>query len=215
VSLAKTDPGYVALLDRWGLGAMVTGVGFVALSSVVMSVAFAFLAVSWIVSAASDEVKGRLEVALATGPRRVAWLLSVVASGLLAVAFATTATILAMWCGVRISGTHMALSTVAEAVASSLGLIPFMVGGSVWLVGRVPRLAFALSAVFILVEYVVQALGPTLKWPTLLLECDPFHYLRDVPVQSFDLGGLAWLSLVGLGIGSLGLWRYARRDVVG
>lgn len=215
VSLAQTDPGYVALLNRWGLGQMVSGVGFVAISSVLMSVAFTFLAVSWIASAASDEVKGRLDVALATGPRRAAWLSSVVASGLLATMVAATATIVAMWWGVRLSGTSLSLGTVAEAVASSLGLIPFMVGCSVWLVAWLPRLAFAIGSVFILVEYIVQALGPTLKWPALILESDPFHYLRAVPVQPFNWSELAWVSLVGLGIGALGMWRYVRRDVVG
>jgi putative exporter of polyketide antibiotics len=89
-----------------------------------------------------------------------------------------------------------------------------MVGGSIWLVARLPRLAFAIGSVFILVEYIVQAMGPTLKWPALIFEADPFHYLRGVPVQSFNLGELAWVSLVGLGIGVLGMWRYARRDVV-
>jgi ABC-2 type transport system permease protein len=215
VSLATTDPGYVALLERWGFGAMVTGVGFIALSSVVMSVAFSFLVVSWISSAASDEVKGRLDVAFANGPRRISWLASVVASALLAVVVAAAATILAMWCGVRLSGTSMSISTVAEAVASSLGVVPFIVGGTMWLVGRVPRLTFAVGAVFVLVAYVVTALGPILKWPALLLESDPFHYLRAVPVQSFNLGGLAWLSALGVVIGATGLLRYVRRDVIG
>ncbi len=213
VSLAQTDPSYVALLDRWGLGQMVSGVGFVAISAVLMSVAFTFLVVSWIASVASDEVKGRLDVALATGPRRAAWLASVTATGLLAVVIAAGATILAMWWGVRLSGTPMALRTVAEAVGASLTLTPFMVGCSLWLVARVPRLAFAASSIYILVAYIVQALGPTLKWPALVMESDPFHYLRAVPVQSFNLGELAWLSVVGLGIGTLGVWRYVRRDV--
>ena len=214
VSLAHTDPGYVALLTRWGLGAMVSGVGFVAIAAVPMSVAFTMLIASWIASAASDEARGRLDVALATGPRRDVWLASVVASGLLAVTVATLATVLAMWWGVRVSGTPMALSTVAEAMGSSLGLIPFMTGVAVWLVARWARVAFAVGAIFILVEYVVQALGPTLHWPALVMASDPFHYLRAVPVQPFNLGGLAWLSAVGLAIGARGAWCYARRDVV-
>ncbi len=214
VSLAKTDPGYVALLTRWGFGAMVTGIGFIALSSVVMSVAFTFLVVSWISSVASDEVKGRLDVAFATGPRRVAWLVSVVTSALLAVTIAAAATIVTMWCGVRLSGTSMSIATVAEAVLSALGLVPFMVGGTIWLVSRAPRVTFAVGSIFVLVTYVVQALGPILNWPALVLQSDPFHYLRAVPVQPFDLGGLAWVSLVGVVVGVLGLWRYVRRDVV-
>jgi putative exporter of polyketide antibiotics len=122
---------------------------------------------------------------------------------------------LTMWWGVRLSGTSMSLRTVAEAVASSLGLVPFMVGASLWLVARLPRLAFAVGSVFILVEYIVQALGPTLHWPALVMESDPFHYLRAVPVQPFNASELAWVSLVGVGIGALGTWRYVRRDVVG
>jgi ABC-2 type transport system permease protein len=154
-------------------------------------------------------------VAFATGPRRVAWLVSVVTSALLAVVIAAAATIVAMWCGVRLSGTSMSISTVAEAVVSALGLVPFMVGGTIWLVSRAPRVTFAVGSIFVLVAYVVQALGPILKWPALVLQSDPFHYLRAVPVQPFDLGGVAWVSLVGTVVGALGLWRYVRRDVVG
>jgi ABC-2 type transport system permease protein len=215
VSLARTDPSYVALLDRWGFGAMVSGVGFIAFASLVMSVVFTFLVVSWITSVAGDEVKGRLDLALAGGPSRVTWLFSVVVSGLWALTVATTATVVMMWWGVRLSGTGMSITTVAQAVTSSLGLIPFMVGGSLWLVGRAPRVAFALGSIFILVEYVLQALGPTLHWPTLLLEADPFHYLRAVPVQPFNVGGVVGISLVGAVIGALGVVRYVRRDVVG
>ena len=215
VSLATTDPGYVALLDRFGYGAMATGVGFVAMTTAAISVAFTYLVFTWITSAASDEVKGRLDVALATGPRRLTWLVSVVATGVLAVCVAATVTTFSMWLGVRLSGTPMSLWTVVRAIVSSLGLVPFIVGVALWLVGRVPRVSFAVGSVFILVAYVVQALGPILKWPNWALACDPFHYLRAVPVQPVDLPGLAWASLVGLGVGALGLWRYARRDVVG
>ena len=215
VSLAKTDPGYVALLDRFGYGAMVTGVGFVALATAALSVAFTYLVFTWIATAASDEVKGRLDVALATGPRRLTWLASVVATALLAVCVAATVTTLAMWLGVRLSGTSMPLTTVAKAIVASLGLVPFIVGVGIWLVGRTPRISFAAGSVFILVAYVVQALGPILKWPNWTLALDPFHYLRAVPVQPVDASGLVWVSLVGVAVGALGLWRYARRDVVG
>ena len=215
VSLAQTDPGYVALLKRFGYGAMVTGVGFVALVTAAISVAFTYLVFTWIATVASDEVKGRLDVALATGPRRLTWLASVLASGLLAVVVAAGVTTLSMWLGVRLSGTPMSLSTVFKAIASSLGLVPFIVGVALWLVGRLPRSSFVVGSVFILVAYVVQALGPILKWPNWALACDPFHYIRAVPVQPVDLTGLAWVSVVGAGIGALGLWRYSRRDVVG
>lgn len=199
VSLASTDPGYVALLDRFGYGAMVTGVGFVALTTAALSVAFTYLAFTWIASAAIDEIRGRLDVALGTGPRRLTWM----------------ATTLAMWLGVRISGTPMALGTVTQAIVSSLGLVPFFVGVALLLVGGVPRAAFAVGSVLIVVAYVVQALGPILKWPTWSLALDPFHYLRAVPVQPIDVAGLAWVSLVGLAVGALGLRRYVRRDIVG
>jgi len=215
VSLAQTDPGYVALLRRFGYGAMVTGVGFVALTTAALSVGFTYLVLSWIVSAASDEAKGRLDVTYATGPRRVTWLLAVVATALLAVIVAATVTTVAMWAGVRVSGTSMSVATVARAVASSLGLVPFFVGVGVWLVGRTPRIAFAVGTIFVLVAYIVQALGPILKWPSGVLALDPFHYLRAVPVQPLDAAGLAWLSLAGVTLGLLGLWRYARRDLVG
>jgi len=107
----------------------------------------------------------------------------------------------------------MSPGTVLEAIAASLALVPFMTGLSMWLVARFPRMAFALGAVFVLVTYVVEALGPILHWPRAVLEVDPFHYLRSVPVQHFNVGGFVGVTLVGAAIGALGLWRYARRDV--
>lgn len=214
VALASTDPGYVELLNRFGFGAMVTGVGFIALSAEVISVAFTFLVMSWIASVASDEVKGRLDVAWATGPPRSQWVMSVVVSALAAVTCAGAATTVGMWLGERWSGTTLSLWVVAQAVVSSLALVPFFVGVALWLVGRIPRVAFAIGSVFILVAYVVTALGPILKWPTLVLDADPFHYLRPVPVQTFDLTGLTGVTLVGVALAALGLRHYLRRDVV-
>ena len=215
VALARTDPGYVALLRHWGFGAMVTGVGFIAFVSLVMSVAFTFLVVAWIATVASDEVKGRLEVAWSTGPRRSTWLATVVATSLVALTVAVAATVVAMWVGVHVSGTNLSLLTVAHAEVASLALTVFMVGLSVVLVGVVPRAAFALGAVFVIVAYVTQSLGPVLHWPSLLLAADPFHYLRAVPVQAFDWRGFWGVSAAGVALGALGLWRYVRRDAVG
>ena len=82
-----------------------------------------------------------------------------------------------------------------------------------WLVARWPRLAFALGAVLVIVTYVAQILGPVLKWPTLVLEVNPFHYLRSVPVDPFNVGGFLGVTFVGAVIGAAGLWRYTRRDV--
>ena len=213
VSLAHSDPSYTALLNHWGMGAMVTGVGFVAIAATVMSVVFTLLVVSWISSTGADEVKGRLDLVLATGVSRSTWMFAVTAGSLACVVVAGAATTLALWGGVRLSGTAMALSTVAEAVAGSLALVPFMVGLSVWLVARFPRLAFALGAMLVIVAYVAQILGPVLRWPALVLEVNPFHYLRSVPVSPFDLGGFLGVTLVGAAIGAAGLWRYTRRDV--
>ena len=214
VALARSDASYRALLQHWGMGAMVTGVGFVAFASTVMSVVFTLLVVSWVSSVGADEVKGYLDVAFATGSRRATWMASVVATALLCVVVAAVATVVAMWCGVRLSGTDVAISTVAEAVAGSLALVPFMAGLSVWLVARVPRMAFAAGSVLVIVTYVAQILGPVLKWPRLVLEANPFHYLRTVPVNPFNVGGFVGVTLVGLVIGALGAWRYARRDLV-
>ena len=72
----------------------------------------------------------------------------------------------------------------------------------------------AAGSVLVIVTYVAQILGPVLKWPRLVLEANPFHYLRTVPVNPFNVGGFVGVTLVGLVIGALGAWRYARRDLV-
>lgn len=215
ITLAGSDPGFVKLLNHWGMTAMVRGVGFVAETGVDFALLFSIFVVSWVTSMAEDEVQGRLDVPLAVGTKRRTWLLGVVSTATVATVVTASAATLVLWAGVRVSGSSLGLGTVAESMGNSLALVPFVLGLAVVLVAWFPRGAFPLATALLGLTFILSLLGPVLHWPNLLLAVSPFHYERVVPVVRPDYGGLGYLTALGvLGL-VMGGRHFARRDLVG
>ena len=118
-----------------------------------------------------------------------------------------------MWLGIVVSGSSLALSMVLQSMLSVLGVMPFVIGLSVALIAFLPRGSFATLTAGLSCVFIVTALGPVLHWPAWLLALSPFHYLRAVPLQSPDWGGLAWLTMIGVLGGAVGAVHFCRRDL--
>jgi ABC-2 type transport system permease protein len=213
VQLCRTDPGYVRLLQRWGLGSMVTGRGFIAEACVLFAVALSFMVAALLVSVGTDSYQGRLDLPLAYGTSRAKWL----ASGVLTTVFATvlvaTLCALATWLGVVVSGTTMGLRAPLEGMANALTMAPWLVGVSVLLIAVTPRFSFLVLAMMLSVFYIDAVLGPIMRWPGWLLDVSPFYHLHLVPVVTTNWGATLSLTLIGVAAGALGFGVFARRDI--
>ncbi len=215
ITLASTDPKFVALLDRWGFSAMIRGIGFVAGTGTQFSFALAMFVVAWVTQLATDELSGRLDTPFASGARRSTWLLGVIVTGTVAVLLTALVTAGVLWLGVEASGSVLAFSSILEALGSALTLLPFVIGLCVALCAWFPRGAFATATGLLSTGFLLALLGPVLHWPHWLVGLSPFHYLRMVPLQSPDWSGLAVLNGVGLVVGLAAALTFTRRDLRG
>jgi ABC-2 type transport system permease protein len=213
VAFAATDRSFVRLLDHWGFGAMVHGAGFIGEMGVILSLATSLFVVAMIVVVGGDGETGRLDLPLSYGTSRAAWLGAAVTTCLVSVVVLAGVCATTMWLGVVASGSSMGITTPLEALANALGTAPLYLGVTMVLVALVPRFAYVTMAALLSLDYLVAVLGPILRWPSLVIEASPFHYLRAVPVQSSDVGAIGVMTLIGLVVGALGFWRFMTDDV--
>jgi ABC-2 type transport system permease protein len=199
VAFGRSDPAYVALLDRWGFGAMITAKGFVGEICTMVAVALGFLVVTLLAAVGGDAQSGRLDAPLAMGVSRAKWLGGAMATtigGTLAVAMACG---LFTWIGVEASGTSMSLWDPLRGMLNATSVDPLLIGLTTVLVVATARFAFLTMASVLAIGYLAAVLGPVLKWPHWLVGASPFHYVTLVPSQAPNWGA----TLVFVGAGTL------------
>ena len=215
IVLANTNKGFVALLNRWGLHAMIRGIGFITQASVDFAFTFALFVAMWVTQVAADELRARLDMPFAMGPRRATWLTGVVATAVIAVVVSDALCALTLWSGIVVSGSSMSFTVILQAMGAGLAIVPFVVGLCLALVAWAPRAALPTITAGLSCTFIVSSLGPVLHWPNWLLALSPFHYLRAVPLQSPDWSGLLGLTLAGMVLGVSGATTFCRRDLQG
>ncbi len=214
VDFAHGNPSYVATLQRYGYGSMVTSKGFVGEMGLFLSVAFAFLAVTSLHQLFADEGAGRLDVPLATGVARRRWLEStvVVTVGILVVTAALSA--VAFDAGSFVAGGDVSTVDFLQGAASSLVLSIPVCGFYLALLGWVPRSALGVTSGAIIVSFIVAAFGPALQWPQAVLALSPLHHLPLVPLEPWEPWAVVWMLGVGVVLVVLGVIGYERRDLL-
>lgn len=163
----------------------------------------------------TEERAGRAEPVLATATARRTWMASHVAIaglGLLAVLVA----------GGAAAGAGAAASTdegdrFGAMVGAALALAP---GGA--LLGAVALLAWAVSPRWTLVGWVgvavagvVGLFAEVLDLPAWVRGLSPFHHLPALPVGSFDVVGVAAVSLLAVVVAAAAFAAFAHRDLGG
>ncbi|NLD84505.1 MAG: hypothetical protein GX636_01110 [Actinomycetales bacterium] len=160
-----------------------------------------------------EETAGRLEVMLAPGRSRSAWLaahIAVVLTGTVVVVLAGSAAFAVSSAAVlgdpalvgRIlgAGAWQAVSAVSVA-ALSIGLF-----------GMIPRLQ-ALAWVVFAVAVVVTFMGPSLRLTADQMRLSPFGAVGTAPTGPVDVTGVVVLLAVSTALVTVGLLGFRRRDV--
>lgn len=210
-----SDPNYRKVLRTIGWDAAQATKGYLAVMGLVAGLLLALYACWRVGAARAEEATARLENILTRPVSRRRWLgghaLLTVAT-LLLLAMATG---LAVWAGTAVGGARVG---VADALASVLNTLPVVIlfaGLAVLVYATRPRLTVAASASAAVAAYLVQLIGPALKWPGWVLDLSPFHHLAAVPSQPFAPTSGAVMTGLGLAAVLAGLGLFERRDILG
>jgi ABC-2 type transport system permease protein len=213
VVFARADPAYVRLLDRLGLGVMVSAKGFVGEVCFMMTLALCFLVITLLVMLASDDQRGRLDLPLSYGTGRLTWMGSAVLSTAMGTVLVALICGVSIWLGVESSGTSMALWVPLAGMLNAASPAPLLIGITLLIVTLVARFAYMVVAALLALTYLVALLGPVLHWPHWLLRGSPFFYLRLVPAQPANWGAMLACTAIGLVAGAGAFYRFSTRDV--
>ena len=213
VAFCRSDPSYVRLLDRWGLGAMATSSGFIAEVCLMMAPALAVFAVTLVAMVASDDLQGRLNLPFAYGTSRLRWMASSVVATLVGVLCASVVCAVAVWIGVTASGTRVSITRPIEGMLNAFSVVALIVGVTVALVAWWPRVAYVVMASLTAVGYLIALLGPIERWPSWLIDVSPFHFIHLVPFEGANWGSMLVFVAVAMLSAGFGLARFSRADV--
>ena len=213
VAFGRTDPAYVRLLDRLGLGVIITAKGFVGEVCFMMTLALSFLVITSLVMLANDDLQGRLDLPFSYGASRSRWMVSAVVATAVGTLLVSLVCGLFIWLGVVASGTSMNLLVPIEGMANAVSTTPLLIGITILIVTLSARFAYLVVAALLALTYLVALLGPVLHWPHWLLSGSPFFYLRLVPAAPANWGAMVLCTLIGLAAGAGALWRFHRADV--
>lgn len=186
--------------------------GFLQLFSELMFIAVGFAGATFVSKWVSDEADDRLEMILATPMTRSQWVVAGGISALVAVAVATLLFALGMGLGAASGDVSAADPMLGTAV---LGLFAAAVVGVGFAVGGLFRTSIAaeIAALFVVVTYLVDLVGPPLGIPDWLHQLALTSHLGQPMVGIWDPVGMIACVVIAVGGIALGTWGMSRRDV--
>lgn len=215
VDLVAENDNYRRALESMGMDFTDVTKGFLGVAGAMLGVLFALYA-GWRIGAARNEESTERADHIFTRPvQRWRWLGGHLLLTLAAAALLAALSGVAIWLGAVLGNGHVAVSDAVATTVNTLPLAAFFTGLGVLTFGLLPRLTVAVPVTATIVGYLMEVLGPTLDWPTWLLNASPYHHVAYVPSEP-----VAWLAtavLTGLGLlaALAGFVAFERRDLAG
>jgi ABC-2 type transport system permease protein len=210
------DANYQRTLADLGLGVALTVDGFVGVMSVTLGLGFALYAAWRIGAVRNEEESGRADNLLTRPVTRSRWLLGHACLTVLGALVLTVLTGLALYAGAAVSGSdQLTVMNALRAVLNTTSVVILITGLALLAFGVLPRLTVVFPATVTVGGYVLTLLGPSLSWPSWIMDLSPFSHLAYVPAQPFAATSATVMALIGCTAGVCGLAAFHRRDVVG
>jgi len=175
-------------------------------------IAAGFAAATFVSRWASDETGGRLEVVLATPLARARWVVAGGIAALLAVAVMTAGFALGIGLGAAsvngVTGDAIVGTLAMGLVAAAMVGVGIAIGG-VWRTS----LAAEITAVVVIVTYLIDLLAPALNLPDWFHQLALTTHLGQPMVGRWDPVGIVACVVIAVGGIALGAWGMTRRDV--
>ncbi len=189
-----------------------TAGGWLQLYAQLLVIAAGFAGVTFVSKWASDETGERLEELLATPMTRWRWVISSGIAALLAVVVLNLFVALGIALGAGAGGVSAGDALVGSI---SLGLVAAAMVGIGVAIGGLWRasLAAELTAVVVVVTYLIDLLGPPLKLPDWIQQLTIASHMGQPMIGQWDATGIGLALVLAVGGVLVGAWGMSRRDV--
>ncbi len=189
-----------------------TAGGWLQLYAQLLVIAVGFAGVTFVSKWASDETGNRLEELLATPMTRSRWVIS---GGVAALGAVVVLNVL-LAVGIALGSAAGGVSASDALVGSfSLGLVAAAMVGIGFAIGGWWRtsLAAEVTAVVVVLTYLIDLLGPPLKLPDWVQQLTLSSHMGQPMIGQWDAAGIIAGVVIAVGGILLGAWGLGRRDV--
>lgn len=213
VGLSKSQPQTTKTLQQAGLGAILTPSGFIAVMDVFTAVVLALYAVTLIHGDYDDETKTRLDLPYSNRVTRTEWAGSTLVTGAVALVALTAVLGFFTWVGSEAANAGLSAGDSFSAAANVLPVVAVFLGLAMLLHGVLPSWTAGVTGALAVGLYMVELMGPGLKWSHWVLDLSPYHHLSLVPTVSPAWAALGIMIGIGAAASAAGLFGYAHRDL--
>jgi ABC-2 type transport system permease protein len=214
VQAANDDPETAAMFARLGGTGSIADIFLAAILSWIGMLAAAY-AVQAILRLRSEETEFRAEPVLSTAVPRTGWagshlLVAAVGSAVLLV---TGGLVAGVAHGLRAGDLGGELPRVLGGALVQLPAVWVVAGIGAALFGLLPRLVVGGTWAVLGIVLSITTFGELLRLDQWALDLSPFVHLPRVPAAEFTATPLAWLAVLALALGAVGLAGFRRRDL--
>jgi ABC-2 type transport system permease protein len=210
-----SDAGFQDVLAAMGMNLTDLSRGFLAMWATILGLVLAVYCAFRLGATRAEEASTRADLLLTRPVQRWRWLgghILTMAASVLVLGLSAGA---AMWLAGLATTADLAAADSFGAVFNTLSAVVLLAGLGVLVFGVVPRLTVAVTAGAAVAAYVLELVGPVLKWPEWVLGSSPFHHLAAVPVDPFEPTAAIVMLAVGVAFAAAGVIAFTRRDLVG
>jgi ABC-2 type transport system permease protein len=213
VGLARTQPQTAKTLQQAGLGVILTPTGFIAVMDVFTAVVLALYALTCIHGDYDDEINARLDLPYSNRVTRTNWAGSTLMTGAVALVALTALLGFFTWAGSEWASAGVSVGDSFSAAANVLPVVAVFLGLAMLLHGVLPSWTAGVIGALAVGLYMVELIGPALRWSHWLLDLSPYHHLALVPTASPAWAALGIMIGIGVAASAAGLFGYAHRDL--
>jgi ABC-2 type transport system permease protein len=210
-----SDTGFQDLLASVGMDITDLTGGFVAMWAAVLGLVIAVYSAFRMGAARGEEASSRVEFLLTRPVPRWRWLGGHVLCLVMSVVALSTTAAGAMWLAGLATEAPLTAADAFGAVFNTVPMVMTFAGLCVMVFGIAPRLTVAIGAAAVVAAYVLELVGPLLKWPEWLVAISPFHQLAAVPVDPMEWPAAISMVAIGIVLTVAGVVAFERRDLVG
>jgi ABC-2 type transport system permease protein len=212
-SLADS-PGFQAIIGRLGGSLGDLKVALMGTGLIFTTVILLLMATTSLAAIRTTELKNYLDNLLTQPLRRSAWLVGRLL--IIIVAFTLTSIVcgVATWLMAQRQGIPIELGDFLIHSIALTGTVVFTLGIGTLLYGLLPRIAVVIMYSAIAWSFIIDVIGSVVDVPTNLSNTSLLHYISRSLSQAPDWSTFAWLVTLGIGMMSLGIITFTRRDIV-